>query len=110
MDLLRRKIELEMVEHNRGPQKGDLGESLDPNSKMILQAMGELECTELNRMKASEIVKAALYSGDEKRVFDQLKRLALIASKEGRGGGYWLTKKGESVALKINGVTVIHTD
>ena len=110
MDLLRRKIELEMAEHNRGPQKGDLGESLDPNSKTILQAMGELECTELNRMKASEIVKAALYSGDEKRVFDQLKRLALIASKEGRGGGYWLTKKGESVALKINGGTVIPTD
>jgi hypothetical protein len=92
------------------PRESGLGESLDPNSKSILQAMSELGCTELNRMKAREIVRAALYTGDEKRVFDQLKRLELIASKEGRGGGYWLTAKGESVALRLNGGTVTPTD
>ncbi len=88
----------------------ELGESLDPNSKIILQTMLELNCNEFNRMKSTEIVRAALYSGDEKRAFEQLIRLDLVASKEGRGGGYWLTAKGIKVASKINGGTVTPTD
>ena len=87
-----------------------LGESLDPNSKIILQTMLELNCNEFNRLSATEIIKAALYSGDEKRAFNQLKRLGLVTSKEGRSGGYWLTEKGTNMGSKINGGTVTPTD
>ena len=92
---------------------GELGESLDPNSKSILQAMAELQCDELNRTSAKEIIKTAIYSGDEKRAFDQLKRLSLVASKQGRNGGYWMTARGAKVAEKLNGAiggTVTPTD
>ena len=92
---------------------GELGESLDPNSKIILQAMAELQCDELNRTSAKEIIKTAIYSGDEKRAFDQLKRLSLVASKQGRNGGYWMTARGAKVAEKLNGAkggTVTPTD
>ncbi len=87
-----------------------LGESLDENSKIILQAMYELKCNELNRMSAGEIITTALYKGDEKRCFNQLKRLELVATKQGRNGGCWLTTKGSSIASKLNGGTVIPTD
>ncbi len=83
-----------------GDESG-LSESLDPNSKSILQAMFEINCTELNRTSGKEIIKVALCSGDEKRAFDQLKRLDLIASKLGKNGGYWLTSKGRLVAKKL---------
>ena len=92
---------------------GELGESLDPNSKSILQAMAELQCDELNRTSAKEIIKTAIYSGDEKRAFGQLKRLSLVASKQGRNGGYWMTARGAKVAEKLNGAkggTVTPTD
>jgi hypothetical protein len=106
MDLLRRKIEQEVAIYC----SGGLDESLDPNSRTILQTMLELGCNELERMPARQIIKAALYSGDEKRAFDQLKRLALVAAEGGRYGGYWLTAKGVNIAQRFNGATVTPTD
>ena len=79
----------------------DLTESLDPNSKYLLQAMLELKVTEINRQTAEEIVPVALASGDAKRVFDQLKRLNLVNTKQGKSGGIWLTPKGIEIAKAI---------
>jgi len=88
----------------------DLTESLDPNSKYLLQAMLELKVTEINRQTAEEIVRVALASGDAKRVFDQLKRLHLVNTKQGKSGGIWLTPKGIEIAKAIKKLEIPEND
>lgn len=89
-----------------------LGEALNDTSRCILRAMLELNPTPIKPETSATIMKTALGSGDEKRVFQQVSRLKLIGSKEGRGGGRWLTEKGVTIAKKLAsiGATVTPTD
>lgn len=81
---------------------------LSENDRSILTAMLEIDAAIHNPQSAATIVKTALYSGDQKRAFENLMLNGLVKSKEGRAGGYWLTDTGIELAkrLSANGATV----
>jgi len=81
---------------------------LTENDRSILSAMLDLNATSLNPEPARVIIPLALYLGDAKRAFDNLIGNGFVASKCGRSGGYWLTKRGIEVAKELanNGATV----
>lgn len=96
-------------------QDGDgLGprEPLTPNDRCILQAMLELNATALKPEIGPKIVRTALHRGDAKRAFERLIARRFVDSKEGRGGGYWLTQSGLKAAKTLLGIgaTDSHTD
>ncbi|MBB3207501.1 hypothetical protein FHS27_003326 [Rhodopirellula rubra] len=78
--------------------------NLTENDRAILSAMLGLKAYPAKKENAQTIVKTALYRGDQKRAFDNLKGLQLVDAKEGRGGGYWLTELGESVAQGLSAI------
>lgn len=76
----------------------NLASPLTENDRSLLIAMRSLDAMKHNAQAAGTLVQAALYSGDQKRAFDNLKLNKLVDAKEGRGGGYWLTKDGFLIA------------
>lgn len=86
----------------------ELKEPLTKNDRLILLAMLELDAGKHHPHSAAVVVKTALYRGDQKRAFVNLKLNNLVDSKEGRGNGYWLTEDGILWAewLATNGATV----
>jgi hypothetical protein len=98
-----------------GDNQGDgLGprEPLTPNDRCILQAMFELNATALKPETGPKIVRTALHRGDAKRAFERLIASRFVDSKDGRGGGYWLTQSGLKAAKTLLGIgaTDSHTD
>lgn len=74
---------------------------LTPNDQDILVAMYEMAATTAKPEVGKDIFDAALGKGDHKKGFDRLIAEGLVDSREGRGGGYWLTPKGSHVAIAL---------
>lgn len=122
-EVLVARIRQEVAAQRRGisphDPESDLPESvrpLAPNDRFLLITMLELNATAIKPESGATIVMAALYRGDHKRAFKALINSKLVDSKDGRGGGYWLTKAGEEAARQLlriskeNGATVSPTD
>lgn len=85
---------------------------LTENDRHILVAMLESGARLVYPQSAKTIVGAALFRGDEKRAFRNLRQNGLVKSKTGAGGGYWLTESGKAIANQIKsiGATEAPTD
>lgn len=81
-------------------------ETLRPEQKNILQAMMEMDATHEDKRKtAADIIGRALGVTEAdayKPMMADLSKRHLIETKEGRGGGGWLTSLGKSVAKKLS--------
>ena len=53
----------------------------------------------ISPMPSAEILKGALYTGNDKEAFDNLKELGLVDART--NVGRWLTDKGRSVAKEV---------
>lgn len=71
---------------------------LTNNDRDLLVMMAELDARKHKPETASVIIRGALYRGDEKRAFRNLKANGLVDAKPGKSGGYWLTESGEKLA------------
>ncbi len=79
---------------------------LGERARLVLAVLGNEKAFDSDhRMRTSDIVlKAAGKAADPnpyKEVIAQLKQLAYIQTKEGRGGGCWLTGPGQTRAEKL---------
>jgi hypothetical protein len=83
------------------PSDTILNEALFKVDREILEAMLELGVDETNPRTQEEIIKTAVGKGTWKKKFGRLKRLDLVRSTRGQGGGMYLTPLGKTVALKI---------
>lgn len=73
----------------------------------VLQALLELKALDSKTRKpTSEITRVALGRDADpgllKRPISELRKLGLVATKEGRSGGAWLTSNGKEKAIKIS--------
>ena len=91
------------------PSRSSAEEPLCERSQLMLMAMLELEAVDSDRRKTTEevVLKACGKTADAnalKGVMAELKKIGLVESKRGSGGGYWLTDSGRSRASKLNRV------
>ena len=74
----------------------ELDGPLTKNDRCILLFMYTQKIDAISPMPSAEILKGALYTGNDKEAFDNLKELGLVDART--NVGRWLTDKGRSVA------------
>ncbi len=74
----------------------ELDGPLTKNDRCILAFMYTQKIDAISPMPSAEILKGALYTGNDKEAFDNLKELGLVDART--NVGRWLTDKGRSVA------------
>jgi hypothetical protein len=72
---------------------------LSNNDRCILQFMYTQKIDSISPMPSAEILKGALYIGNDKEAFDNLRKLGLVDART--NVGRWLTDKGRSVAKEV---------
>jgi len=78
-------------------------EPLSQARQDVLVAMLELEAFTSDTRRPADDIAAKAGATDGKRAVAELRRLKLVETREGRGGGAWLTSLGRSRAERIKG-------
>lgn len=76
-----------------------LGGPLSNNDRSILQFMYTQKIDAISPMPSADILKGALYIGNDKDAFDNLRELELVDART--NVGRWLTDKGWAVAKEV---------
>lgn len=79
---------------------------LDRTSMDVLTAMLEMQAVSPDRRKTADEIASAAIGGDAnslKAVMAHLTKQGFVASQTGRGGGSWLSEKGQKRARSIKG-------
>ena len=77
----------------------------------VLTAMLEMQAVSPDRRKTADEIASAATGGDGnslKAVMAHLTKQGFVASQTGRGGGSWLSEKGQKRAQSIKGKSINH--